>query len=238
MSIIIQLKKIFVYFNNQTILSNISFNLVSNCILTLVGPNGAGKSTLVRVILGLLKPNQGYVLYKRKLRIGYIPQKLNLHSTLPITVNRFMNLSQIHNTVLIQEVLSQVNALHLRNSPLQKLSGGEMQKILLARALLNKPELLILDEPMQGIDITGQIALYKLIYQIKTNLKCSIVIVSHDLNIVMSNTDEVICLNKHICCFGSPKTISKKSEFIAIFGNFKKNALTLYDHNHDHNHDF
>ncbi|AAO27020.1 high-affinity zinc uptake system ATP-binding protein ZnuC [Buchnera aphidicola str. Bp (Baizongia pistaciae)] len=238
MSIFIQLNNISVNFNNRSILSNISLALTPNCILTLIGPNGAGKSTLVRVILGLLKPNQGKIFFKNNLRIGYIPQKLNLHSTLPITVNRFMNLSYFNDKNYIQGMLSRINIIHLKHHPLQKLSGGEMQKVLLARALLKKPELLVLDEPTQGIDIIGKIAFYKLVNQIKNELKCSILMVSHDLSIVMANTDKVICLNNHICCSGPPETISKNSEFIAIFGNIGKNYLALYRHRHNHHHDF
>ncbi|XBC39540.1 MAG: zinc ABC transporter ATP-binding protein ZnuC [Buchnera aphidicola (Chaetogeoica yunlongensis)] len=238
MSVCIRLKKIFVNFNNRSILSNISLILTSNCILTLVGPNGAGKSTLVKVILGLLKPNQGKVYYKNNLRIGYIPQNLKLHSSLPISVNRFMNLSQYKNQLLIKNVLNKVHASNLINIPLQKLSSGEMQKILLARALLNQPELLVLDEPTQGIDIIGQIEFYKLLNQIKYELECSIFMVSHDLNIVMANTDQVVCLNNHICCFGPPESVSKNSKFLAIFGEIGKNSFAPYCHKHDHNHDF
>ncbi|XBC37967.1 MAG: zinc ABC transporter ATP-binding protein ZnuC [Buchnera aphidicola (Floraphis choui)] len=236
MSLFISLKNVSVNFNNTAILSDVSLNLMSNCILTLIGPNGAGKSTLVKVILKLLRPNKGEVVYNKHLRIGYIPQKLNFNTTLPLTVNRFMSLSKRRESIL--NTLKRVNALHLRYIPLKKLSNGEMQKVLLARALLNNPQLLVLDEPIQGIDFLGQTIFYKLINQIKNELKCSILMVSHDLSVVMSNTDQVICLNKHICCSGLPEIVSKHSKFIAIFGHLKKNKLALYHHKHNHHHDF
>ncbi|XBC42548.1 MAG: zinc ABC transporter ATP-binding protein ZnuC [Buchnera aphidicola (Meitanaphis elongallis)] len=236
MSLFISLQNISVNFNNVNVLSNISLNLISNCILTLIGPNGAGKSTLVKVILKLLKPNQGIVTYNKNLRIGYIPQKVNFNTTLPITVNKFMSLFKNKRSIL--NVLKYVNAIHLKDIPLKQLSHGEIQKVLLARALLNNPQLLILDEPTQGIDFLGQTMFYKLINKIKIELKCSILMVSHDLSVVMSNTDEVICLNRHICCSGSPESVSKHSKFIAIFGHLEKNKLALYHHQHNHYHDF
>ncbi|ANF17074.1 zinc ABC transporter ATPase [Buchnera aphidicola (Schlechtendalia chinensis)] len=236
MSFCISLKDISVIFNNKKILSKISLNLISNRILTLIGPNGAGKSTLVKIILKLLKPSKGTITYNQNLRIGYVPQKLNFNFTLPITVQRFMKLSK--NQQSVKNVLFRVSANHLKYTLLSRLSSGEMQKILLARALLNDPQLLVLDEPTQGMDILSQTTFYKLVTEIRNELKCSIVIVSHDLSLVMSNTDEVVCLNKHICCSGSPKIISKDSRFIAIFGHLKKNHLALYHHKHNHYHDF
>ncbi|XBC38492.1 MAG: zinc ABC transporter ATP-binding protein ZnuC [Buchnera aphidicola (Melaphis rhois)] len=237
MSLFVSLKNVSVSFNKTIILSNISLTLISNCILTLIGPNGAGKSTLVKVILKLLKPSKGTVIYNRHLRIGYIPQKLNFNTAPPITVNRFMNLFK-NNKQSAFNALNCVNSVHLQHVPLKKLSSGEMQKILLARALLNNPQLLVLDEPTQGMDILSQTIFYKLINQIKHKFKCSILMVSHDLSIVMSNTDEVICLNKHICCSGSPEVVSQNSKFIAIFGQLEKNKLALYHHKHNHYHDF
>ncbi|XBC41006.1 MAG: zinc ABC transporter ATP-binding protein ZnuC [Buchnera aphidicola (Nurudea yanoniella)] len=236
MSLFVSVKNVSVKFNKVKILSNISLELKSNYILTLIGPNGAGKSTLVKVILKLLRPHKGEVLYNSSFRIGYMPQKLSFNTTLPITVNKFMNLSQCKEYPL--KILERVNATHLQNVLLKNLSSGEMQKILLARALLNNPQLLVLDEPTQGIDVLGQTIFYKLINNIKRELNCSILIVSHNLNLVMFNTDEVICLNKHICCSGSPEVISKNSKFIAIFGHLEKNKLALYHHKHNHFHDF
>ncbi|XBC43114.1 MAG: zinc ABC transporter ATP-binding protein ZnuC [Buchnera aphidicola (Meitanaphis flavogallis)] len=236
MSLFISLKNVSVNFNKIQILSDISLTLIANRILTLIGPNGAGKSTLVKVILRLLQPNSGKVIYNKHLRIGYVPQKLYFNTTLPITVNRFMSLFKSKTSNL--SVLKRVNAIHLIDIPLKQLSNGEMQKILLARSLLNNPQLLVLDEPTQSMDFLGQTMFYKLISEIKNDLKCAILMVSHNLSVVMSNTDEVICLNKHICCSGSPEVVSKDSKFIAIFGHLKKNKLALYHHKHNHYHDF
>ncbi|XBC39022.1 MAG: zinc ABC transporter ATP-binding protein ZnuC [Buchnera aphidicola (Nurudea shiraii)] len=236
MSLFVSLKNVSVNFNTTTILSNISLELHSDCILTLIGPNGAGKSTLVKVILKLIYPSIGKVIYNKKFRIGYMPQKLIFNKTLPVTVKKFMDLSQCQ--ISSSTILKRLNAIHLENTLLKDLSSGEMQKVLLARSLLNNPQLLILDEPTQGIDLLGQTIFYKLINKIKKELNCSILIVSHDLSLVMSNTDEVICLNKHICCSGSPEVVSKNSKFIAIFGNLKKNKLALYHHKHNHYHNF
>ncbi|QCI20455.1 zinc ABC transporter ATP-binding protein ZnuC [Buchnera aphidicola (Brachycaudus cardui)] len=235
----IKLKNIYVNFSNRSILSNISLSLIPNRILTLIGPNGAGKSTLVRIILGLIKPSSGTIIRSYNLSIGYVPQKLCLNILLPITVKRFMKLSQkIQNDIKILEILKRVKAESLKNCQLQTLSGGEMQRILLARALLNKPDLLVLDEPTQGVDVMGQFALYELINTIRDELKCSVLMVSHDLNFVMAKTDEVICLNNHICCSGTPESVCKNIEFTSIFGIKDKQELAIYHHNHNHIHYF
>ncbi|AHG60066.1 zinc ABC transporter ATP-binding protein ZnuC [Buchnera aphidicola] len=233
----VKLKNVYVNFSNRSILSNITLSLIPNRILTLIGPNGAGKSTLVRIILGLIKPNSGQIIRSYNLSIGYVPQKLYLNTLLPITVERFMKLSQkVTNDIKISEILRRVKAESLKYSLLQKLSGGETQRILLARALLNDPELLVLDEPAQGVDVMGQIALYELINQIRYELKCSVLMVSHDLNFVMAKTDEVICLNNHICCSGAPESVCKNIEFISIFGIKNRQELAMYHHDyHAHN---
>ncbi|AEO08114.1 zinc ABC transporter ATP-binding protein ZnuC [Buchnera aphidicola] len=234
----IQLKNIYVNLSNRSILTNITLSVYSNQVLTLIGPNGAGKSTLIRVILGLIKPNSGSIVRQRHLAIGYIPQKLSLNTLLPITVNRFMQLSQIKNNINISNILERVNANMLKNRQLQELSGGETQRILLARALLNHPNLIVLDEPMQGLDVMGQLTLYKLINDIRHDLQCSVLIVSHDLNFVAAKTDNVICLNNHICCSGTPETVRNNLEFISIFGLKGFKDLAFYQHNHNHIHDF
>ncbi|CAL4321315.1 zinc ABC transporter ATP-binding protein ZnuC [Buchnera aphidicola] len=232
MKTLIKVKNVFIKICNRSILSNISLSLTSNRIITLIGPNGAGKSTLVRTILGLITPDQGLVIRSPNLRVGYVPQKLNFNTSLPISVNQFMQLFQTVNEYKIQKSLKRVNAEHLQNVQLKKLSGGEIQKILLAQALLNSPQLLVLDEPTQGIDIVGQMIFYKLIHQLKKELFCSIFMVSHDLNIVMARTDEVICLNKRICCSGTPENVTKSYEFISMFGNNILQELALYRHHH------
>ncbi|WP_422667239.1 zinc ABC transporter ATP-binding protein ZnuC [Buchnera aphidicola] len=234
----IKLKNIYVNFSNRSILSDISISLISNRIITLIGPNGAGKSTLVRVILGLIQPNAGSVIIHPNISIGYVPQKLYLNRFLPITVERFLKLSNNISDIDIQLILKRVKVKSLQKFKLQQLSGGEMQRVLLAKALLKKPNLLVLDEPTQGIDVSGRLSLYKLINEIKDELKCSIFMVSHDLNLVMAKTDEVICLNNHICCSGTPENILKNIEFISIFGINRSRELALYHHNHNHFHEF
>lgn len=237
MSILAKLQNISVTFGNRRVLSDISFSLQPGRILTLLGPNGAGKSTLVRVVLGLVAPSSGTLTREQDLRIGYVPQKLHLDPTMPLTVARFMRLKPGVKTADILPALKRVQAAHLINQPMQKLSGGENQRVLLARALMNKPQLLVLDEPTQGVDVNGQLALYDLIDQLRRELGCAVLMVSHDLHLVMAKTDEVLCLNQHICCSGSPEVVSIHPEFIAMFGQRGAEQLAIYRHNHNHRHD-
>ncbi|VFP80506.1 zinc ABC transporter ATP-binding protein ZnuC [Candidatus Erwinia haradaeae] len=237
MSTLISIKQITVKLGQCLALSNISLSLESGRILTLVGPNGAGKSTLVRVVLGLIRPTFGTVYRLSKLSVGYVPQKMLLDVTLPISVGRFMRLRPNVTYVDIIPALKRVQAEHLIEFPLQKLSGGEMQKVLLARALLNQPKLLVLDEPTQGVDINSQIALYDLIDQLRYDLNCGVLMVSHDLHFVMAKTDEVLCLNRHICCSGTSESVSQHPEFISMFGPVRAKNLAIYRHkNHKNNH--
>ncbi|SFC80099.1 zinc transport system ATP-binding protein [Pragia fontium DSM 5563 = ATCC 49100] len=237
MSSLLNLEKICVTFGRRKVLSNISLTLDEGQILTLLGPNGAGKSTLVRVVLGLVSPTSGKISRPKDLRIGYVPQKLHLDPTLPLTVERFMCLRPGVKKSDIIPALSRVQAKHLINMPMQKLSGGETQRVLLARALLNTPQLLVLDEPTQGVDVNGQLALYDLIEKLRNELNCAVLMVSHDLHLVMAKTDEVLCLNQHICCSGAPEAISEHPEFIAMFGSRGAKQLAIYHHHHNHQHD-
>lgn len=237
MTTLTTLKNISVSFNSQQVLTNISLSLQPGRILTLLGPNGAGKSTLVRVVLGLITPTIGSIEHQAGLRIGYVPQKLHLDATLPLTVSRFMHLKPNVKKADILPALKRVQAAHLLDKPMQKLSGGEHQRVLLARALLNQPQLLVLDEPTQGVDVNGQLALYDLIDQLRKELNCAVLMVSHDLHLVMAKTDDVLCINQHICCSGTPDVVSTHPEFIAMFGNRRAEHLAIYRHNHNHRHD-
>ena len=237
MSFLLSLKNVSVNFGQRRVLSDISLTLQPGRILTLLGPNGAGKSTLVRIVLGLLKPSAGSLDRPNDLRIGYVPQKLQLDTTLPLTVDRFMRLRPGVKREDILPALKRVQATHLLNYPLQKLSGGETQRVLLARALLNEPQLLVLDEPTQGVDVNGQVALYDLINQLRHELNCGVLMVSHDLHLVMAKTDEVLCLNHHICCSGTPEAVSQHPEFISMFGPRGAEQLAIYRHHHNHRHD-
>ncbi len=171
------------------------------------------------------------------LRIGYVPQKIHLDATMPLTVSRFMRLKPGVKKADILPALKRVQAAHLLEQPMQKLSGGENQRVLLARALMNSPQLLVLDEPTQGVDVNGQLALYNLIDSLRCELDCAVLMVSHDLHLVMAKTDEVLCLNQHICCSGSPEVVSMHPEFIAMFGNRGAEQLAIYRHHHNHRHD-
>ncbi|CAK9884822.1 MAG: Zinc import ATP-binding protein ZnuC [Candidatus Erwinia impunctatus] len=237
MSSLIDLKHISVSFGQRQVLTDISLSLQPGRILTLLGPNGAGKSTLVRVLLGLLSPTQGKVFRQSPLRIGYVPQKIHTDATLPLRTGRFMRLGRGVKKQDILPALARVQATSLIDAPLQQLSGGEMQRVLLARALLNQPQLLVLDEPTQGVDVNGQVALYNLIDTLRHELNCAVLMVSHDLHLVMAKTDDVLCLNHHICCSGTPEVVSRHPEFIAMFGTQGAEQLGLYRHHHNHRHD-
>jgi zinc transport system ATP-binding protein len=222
----------------RSILDNISFSIERNQIVTLIGPNGAGKSSLIRSILGLQDYQQGSVSLGKQVRVGYMPQKMHVEQSLPITVDRFLALGPKTTKEKRNETLSRVGVTNLSDSPLQTISGGELQRVLLARAILHKPDLLILDEPAQGVDINGQAELYELIKSIRDELGCGVFMVSHDLHLVMSATDQVLCLNHHICCSGHPDVVTKSAEYISIFGEQKLHpALAHYTHHHDHKHD-
>ncbi|MTC21706.1 MULTISPECIES: zinc ABC transporter ATP-binding protein ZnuC [unclassified Providencia] len=234
---LLSLNKISVSFGNKPVLKDVTFALNKGDIVTLLGPNGAGKSTIVRVVLGLLAPTSGTINRASSLSIGYVPQKLHLDTTLPLTVKRFMMLKQGVRTAHLLPALERVKATHLIDQPMQKLSGGETQRVLLARALLNKPDLLVLDEPAQGVDINGQVALYDLINQLRTELGCAVLMVSHDLHLVMAKTDQVLCINGHICCSGTPDVVSNHPEFVAMFGYRGAQQLGVYRHQHNHQHD-
>ncbi|MDU8924276.1 zinc ABC transporter ATP-binding protein ZnuC [Pasteurellaceae bacterium LIM206] len=234
---LVELKNIQVKFGEKVALQNINLKIYPNSVVTIVGPNGGGKSTLLKVLLKLQSPTAGRVIHDKALRVGYVPQKIHLDHSLPITVEKFLSLKKGINPREINQALDLLSIRHLIHNSMQKLSGGEMQRVLLARAILNRPNLLVLDEPTQGVDINGQIELYQLIHQTREKLNCAILMVSHDLHIVMADTNEVVCINQHICCAGLPETISNDPKFMHFFGDqFAKN-IAFYTHHHNHKHD-
>ncbi|MDN3682162.1 zinc ABC transporter ATP-binding protein ZnuC [Vibrio tapetis subsp. quintayensis] len=234
---LVSLKSINVKFGGNTALSNIDLELYKGQITTLIGPNGAGKSTLVKVILGLNKQFSGTLTLDGKPKIGYVPQKLRLNDTLPLSVERFLKLAGKYSQQERLDALRLVGAGHLNENNMHMLSGGETQRVLLARALLHRPDLLVLDEPAQGVDVQGQIDLYELIDHLRHRFNCAILMISHDLHLVMAKTDHVVCLQHHICCSGAPEMVSKHPSYIAMFGQRSHESLAFYEHSHEHHHD-
>jgi zinc transport system ATP-binding protein len=230
--ILVQANEITVKFQKYVALQAVSLTIERGKIITLIGPNGAGKSTLVKVVLSLITPQQGEVFRQKNLRVGYMPQKLNLDPMLPLTVERFLNLGQRQPKSQIKSLLQEVGASSVLKRPLQNVSGGELQRVLLARALLREPELLVLDEPVQGVDVIGQYELYELIAQLRHQRGCGILMVSHDLHLVMAATDEVVCLNQHICCAGHPALVSQHPAYLQLFGARAGRDLAIYSHHH------
>ena len=226
-----------VSFDGQSILSGANVRVRCGEVVTLIGPNGAGKTSLVRAMLGLIQPSSGTVTRRKGLSIGYMPQRLQIDPALPMTVRRFLQLGTKPGLGKTLKVLKEVGASAIANSPLQSVSGGEMQRIMLARALLREPDLLVLDEPVQGVDITGQAELYRLINSIRKHRNVGVLMVSHDLSVVMAQTDHVVCLNRHVCCAGHPEAVSRHPEFVALFGENVASELAVYAHQHDHQHD-
>ncbi|MCF6178076.1 MAG: ATP-binding cassette domain-containing protein [Geopsychrobacter sp.] len=219
------------------ILENINCAVHPGEIITLIGPNGAGKTSLLKVALGLVSADSGRVVKSPNLRIGYMPQKLIVERSFPLSVARFMRLTGRYTQTQLQEVLDEVGAGHLFNSSLADLSGGELQRVLLGRALLRRPQLLVLDEPVQGVDVQGQVDLFELIGRIRKRFGCAVLMVSHDLHLVMAATDRVICLNQHICCTGSPAVVQRDEKFLELFGPAILPHLAIYNHDQQHQHD-
>ena len=221
----------------RTVLDAVDLAVHAGEIVTLVGLNGAGKSTLVRVLLGILQPSRGHVARAPGLRIGYSPQHVHRDPILPMTVRRFLTLGVPTTQERLEEQLDEVGAGAILEHPLAEVSGGELHRVLLARALLRKPELLVLDEPLAGVDVASQSDLYILIAKIRDLYNCGVLLVSHDLHFVMAATDTVVCLNRHVCCTGHPQAVVRDQEFISLFGPHVSDALATYSHRHDHRHD-
>ncbi|WP_317932791.1 zinc ABC transporter ATP-binding protein ZnuC [Halioxenophilus sp. WMMB6] len=222
--------------DDKAILQNVSLELQRGEILTLIGPNGAGKTTLVRILLGLLHADSGSVQFAPGVSVGYMPQKLFIDNTMPLSVYRFLALTGKTCRAEVVAALQRVGVNDLINTEMTRLSGGELQRVMLARAILRKPDLLVLDEPVQGVDISGQSQLYRLIGQLRTELGSAVVMVSHDLHLVMAQTDTVVCLNHHICCHGHPEHVSVDPAFLELFGRQQDTGVAVYTHHHDHQH--
>lgn len=205
-------------------------------IVTLIGPNGSGKSTVAKAAIGVHAPDEGRVFRRRSLRIGYVPQRMAIDPTLPITVERLLGLTGRLRPDESRAALELVGMAQLAQAQVHRLSGGEFQRALLARAIARRPDLLVLDEPLQGVDFTGEVALYELIVRIRDETGCGVLLVSHDLHVVMAQTDTVVCLNGHVCCRGTPQSVSRNPEYLALFGSRAARTLAIYSHDHDHTH--
>ncbi|MCC7250610.1 zinc ABC transporter ATP-binding protein ZnuC [Hyphomicrobium sp.] len=223
--------------SGRTILSDIDLDIHAREILTLIGPNGAGKTTLVRALLGLERPDSGSVRRRPGLRIGYVPQRFEIDRTLPMTVARFLALGDGARKHRIASVLEEVGAARVVNQQMSELSGGELQRVVLARALLNDPQLLVLDEPVRGVDYVGEAELYALIGRLRDTRGLGVLLISHDLHVVMAQSDRVICLNRHVCCSGVPETVAQHPEYMRLFGPEQARNFAVYQHHHDHRHD-
>ena len=221
--------------NSKWLVKGVSLEVRQGEIVTLIGPNGSGKSTTAKIALGIYKEIEGKV-NKFTNKIGYVPQKISIDWTLPIRVIDFMSLTEEPTDEQINIALNLTGVEHLKNKSLGNLSGGEFQRVLIARAIAKQPEFLVLDEPVQGVDFKGEIALYELIKKISEELNCGILLISHDLHVVMSATDFVVCLNGHVCCSGTPQVVAKNDEYQELFGDRASTILSIYEHKHDHTH--
>ena len=233
--LLVKLENAGVFRSSKWLVRGISLEINQGEIVTLIGPNGSGKTTTAKMILNILNTDEGLVTGKAK-KMAYVPQKINIDWTMPLRVIDFMKITNSLNNTQITESLSMTGVDELLYNQIHSLSGGEFQRVLIARAIAKKPDLLVLDEPVQGVDFNGEIALYNLIKEISVNLNCGILLISHDMHFVMSTTDHVICLNGHICCSGSPSNVVKNPEYIKLFGQHNSETLSYYQHRHDHSH--
>lgn len=222
--------------SGRWLVRGVSFSLEPGEIVTLIGPNGSGKSTTAKMALGIIKPNEGQITRRSELCVAYVPQKLSVDWTLPLTVRRFMSLTGHISETEASDAMAATGVSHLASESVRTLSGGEFQRVMLARAIARKPDLLVLDEPVQGVDFSGEILLYDLIKRIRDELGCGILLISHDLHVVMATTDRVVCLNGHVCCSGTPTVVASTPEYKALFGARAASTLAVYEHHHDHTH--
>ena len=233
--LLVKLENAGVFRSSKWLVRGISLEINQGEIVTLIGPNGSGKTTTAKMILNILNTDEGLVTGKAR-KMAYVPQKINIDWTMPLRVIDFMKITNSLNNTEINESLSMTGVDKLLYNQIHSLSGGEFQRVLIARAIAKKPDLLVLDEPVQGVDFNGELALYNLIKEISVNLNCGILLISHDMHFVMSTTDHVICLNGHICCSGSPSNVVKNPEYIKLFGQHNSETLSYYQHRHDHSH--
>ena len=229
-------KNVSVFYNNHRVVDNVSFAMRAGEILSIIGPNGGGKTTLTRALVGLIAPQRGAVIRRKGLRIGYIPQHVALNIQVPMNVINFLKLSPLYEHTLLAPLVKQLSLEDLLAIPLHDLSGGQMQRVLFARAVLGKPHLLILDEPDRSLDIDARIYFYELLRLYAAENGCALILVSHDLHLVMASTDRVLCLNHHVCCTGTPKEISMDPAYKRIFGAAIAKHFALYSHEHNHHH--
>ena len=232
---LVKLENAGVYKSSKWLVRGISFEVNNGQIVTLIGPNGSGKTTTAKMILNILNVDEGHVTNNTN-KMAYVPQKINIDWTMPLRVIDFMKITSSINNAQITEALTLTGVEKLLYDEVHNLSGGEFQRVLIARAVAKKPELLVLDEPVQGVDFNGEIALYNLIKKISDKLNCGILLISHDMHFVMSATDHVICLNGHICCSGTPSSVVKNPAYIKLFGEHNAETLSYYQHHHDHSH--
>jgi len=234
---LISTRDICLHYGRDVVLHDIDFDIVEREIVTLLGPNGSGKSSFLRILIGAVQPTAGQVDRRAGLRIGYVPQRLSIDTNLPMSVKRFLRLGTKSNAQVMHKWIEQVGIANLLSSQIGQLSGGQLQRVLLTQALLADPHILILDEATQGLDQQGEASFYRLIEQVRNDQGCAVVLVSHDLHVVMSASDRVLCLNGHVCCEGTPTIVSAAPEYRALFGLGTEGALALYRHDHDHSHE-
>ena len=221
----------------KKILDDVSLKVGTSDFITVLGPNGGGKSMLLKCLMGFYAPDQGQVTKANHLKVGYVPQQFSSEHTMPISVLQFLNLRKTLSPNELDKISTETNITDLLHKPLNVLSGGELQRILLARSLIGKPSLLVLDEPAQNLDIAGQLAFYKLLTRVYEQRELTILMVSHDLHMVMATTRRVICLFRHVCCSGEPQVVTKDPEFKTLFGNDMAEMMAVYQHGHKHSHD-